>query len=291
MGQQQPVRVSMLVAILVQFIPLKADGGLQISGHETPVYIGMSKTVTCTWTGIDNIAKVQWYLVGLEEVEIGEKIDNITTKLTTGRMLDVNWNGKLFVCKATTTNGEIVKKYFTLWVKNLENKVTITPPCKDTFMAGESHILTCTVKSSVATNLTWVRIINGKEVEVVNTQNIIVQAQTAFNNNSAEKSITFKPLATSHAGKYKCVSVLNITDPKILSTKELECAVSIKNATSLSIPTLTPTSTPTAKSSCQSLGTYVIVGVVATVIILISICVTSFIIVIKSRYWKNFHHV
>ena len=97
-------------------------------------------------------------------------------------------------------------------------------------MAGESHILTCTVKSTFAPNLTWVRIINGKEVEVVNTQNITIQAQTAFNNNSAPKSISFKSLHTSHAGKYKCVSVFNfdIDVPSLLRTKKLDCAVNIK---------------------------------------------------------------
>ena len=261
---------------------------LQISGHETPAYVGLTKTITCNWTGLDHITKLEWYLVGLEQ-PLGRKIDNITTELITGRISNISLNGNLFVCKATTIGGRTVQKTIGLWVKEVTHKVTITPPCEDISMAGDRYTLTCTVNSDLAAKLKWVRIINGEEVEVVNTPNITVQAQTAFNNNSAEKSITFKPLATSHAGKYKCVSVLNITGPKILSTKELECAVSIKNATSLSILTLTPTSTPTAKASFQLLGIYVIVGVVATVIILISICVTSLIIVIKSRYWKNFH--
>ena len=95
-------------------------------------------------------------------------------------------------------------------------------------MAGDSHILTCTVKSESPANLKWVRIINGEQVEVVNTSNITVLAQIV-SDRITEISITFKPLHTSHAGKYKCVSVLNNMGPKALSTKELECAVKVKS--------------------------------------------------------------
>ena len=104
----------MLVAILVQFIPLKADGELQISGHEIPVYVGMSRNITCTWTG--NITELDWYLVGLE-VRLATKIDNNTTKLITGRVTNIGWNGRRYVCKATTTSGKTVKKYFALWAR------------------------------------------------------------------------------------------------------------------------------------------------------------------------------
>ena len=92
-------------------------------------------------------------------------------------------------------------------------------------MAGNNHTLTCTVNSDLAAKLTWVRIINEEEVEVVNTPTITVQAQTVFNNSFTKRSITFKPLHTSHAGKYKCVSVLI----NISSTNELDCAVKVKS--------------------------------------------------------------
>ena len=106
----------------------------------------------------------------------------------------------------------------------------ITPRCEDASTAGDSHTLTCTVNSELPINLKWVRIINEEQVEAVNTSTITVRAQTVFDNKFTQKSITFQPLLTSHAGKYKCVSVLNIIDPKALSTtKELDCAVKVKS--------------------------------------------------------------
>ena len=95
-------------------------------------------------------------------------------------------------------------------------------------MAGDNHTLTCTANSELPANLKWIRIVNEVQVEVVSTKTITVQAQTAFDQ-FTKRSITFKPLLTSHAGKYKCISVLNNMGPKSLSTKELDCSIKVKS--------------------------------------------------------------
>ena len=87
------------------------------SGHETPVYVGLSRIILCRWTGLENITKLDWYLVGLEGLGLGIKFDYYTTALNPGRVTDTTWNGRMFVCKATTTSGRIVVKILTLWVK------------------------------------------------------------------------------------------------------------------------------------------------------------------------------
>ena len=95
-------------------------------------------------------------------------------------------------------------------------------------MAGDIPTLTCTVNSEFPANLKWVRIINEVQVELENTPNITVSKQIV-SNKITKRNITFKPLLTSHAGKYKCVSVLNNYGPKLLSTKELEYAVIVQS--------------------------------------------------------------
>ena len=100
--------------------------------------------------------------------------------------------------------------FFFFHILELEHEIKITPPCEETYTAGDNHTLTCTVTSQSPANLKWVRIINGEQVEVVNTSTITVSAQIV-SDRIAKRSITFKPLLTSHAGKYKCVSVLTIS--------------------------------------------------------------------------------
>ena len=96
---------------------LLISGELQLSGHETPVYVGLSRIITCEWTGTENITKLEWYLVGLERLGLGIKLFDRMIGLNPGRVTDISWNGKMFVCKATLASGSIVQKRFALWVK------------------------------------------------------------------------------------------------------------------------------------------------------------------------------
>ena len=123
-----------------------------------------------------------------------------------------------------------------LHILEILNEITITPPCESTCeeapTAGDSHTLTCTVKTEFPTNLNWVKIISEKEQVVVeSTPNITISKQTKSGLIPflTSKSITFNPLLTSHAEKYACVSVLNNMRPKAIGTKQLECVVKVKS--------------------------------------------------------------
>ena len=94
-------------------------------------------------------------------------------------------------------------------------------------MAGDNHTLTCTVKSEFPANLKWIRIINEMLVELENTPNITV-SKISVSDEITKSIITFNPLLTLHAGKYKCVSELTNMGPKLLSTKELEHEIYVK---------------------------------------------------------------
>ena len=118
------------------------------------------------------------------------------------------------------------------------NEIMITPPCESTCeeapTVGDSHTLTCTVKSEFPTTLNWVRIISKKD-QVVNesTPNITISKQTTSGliPLSTNKSITFNPLLTSHAEKYACVSVLDNRkqSAKEIGTSRLECVIKVKS--------------------------------------------------------------
>ena len=81
------------------------------------MYVGLERMINCTWNGLETITKLDWYLRGLEEFGIGMQYGNITTMLNLGPVSSISWNGKKFVCRATTSNGSIVDKWLSLWVK------------------------------------------------------------------------------------------------------------------------------------------------------------------------------
>ena len=109
--------IFMLVIIKINSLSLLNSGELQFSGNKTPVYVGFSRIITCEWTGSENITKLEWYLVGLEGLGLGMKLSDTMIALITGRVTDISWNGRMYVCKATLTNGTIVQRTFSLWVK------------------------------------------------------------------------------------------------------------------------------------------------------------------------------
>ena len=107
----------MLVIIKINSLFLLNSGELQFSGHETPVYVGLRRIITCEWTGSESITKLEWYLVGLEGLGLGMKLSETMIALNPGRVTDITWNGKMFVCKVTLASGSIVQRKFSLWVK------------------------------------------------------------------------------------------------------------------------------------------------------------------------------
>ena len=81
------------------------------------MYIGLIRIINCTWNGLETITKLDWYAEQLQEIPFGMQYSNITTMFNPGRVTNIAWNGRKFVCRAITSNGSIVDKWLSLWVK------------------------------------------------------------------------------------------------------------------------------------------------------------------------------
>ena len=193
----QPPFMSLLLGILVQFTISKAANELIFKGHDTIRYVGFSGNITCTWTGAENITKLEWYLVGLEGLGLGQHLSYHSTVLKTGRIPDVSWNGQRFKCTAITVSGTVFEKLFTLMVKEIEYKFNIT---EDKCTVFNCLTLTCTVWSEVPVTVEWL-FENGSKV--LNTSTITV-SERRISGLLNEINITFKPLLLSHEGLYTC---------------------------------------------------------------------------------------
>ena len=199
MGLQQPTCVSLLLAILVQCTVAKKAGDLIIEGNDTPIYVGFSRIITCTWTGAEEITKLDWYQVGMYDEGIGMRGVSIqSTALNTGRVSDTTWNEKRFSCIATTISGRSVVKTIALMVKEREYQINIT---KDKPNVCNYLTLTCTVWCEVPVTVKW---FSNNEDTVVNTTSITVSKQRTYGFINVI-NITFKPLLLSHEGIYKCI--------------------------------------------------------------------------------------
>ena len=200
MGLQQPACVSLLLVILVQCTVAKKADELMIEGNDTPIYVGLSRIITCTWTGAEELTKMDWYLVGKYDLGLGMVgVTNQSTLLNPGRVIDITWNEKRFSCIATTVKGRTVVKTIALMVKELEDTINITN-YKHTVC--NYLTLTCTVSFEKPVTVEW---ISNNEDTAVNTTSITVSEQKTYGWINVI-NITFKPLLPSHEGIYKCIS-------------------------------------------------------------------------------------
>ena len=162
-------------------------------------YVGMSRIITCTWTGAEEITKIDWYGVGKYDLGLGiVGVTNQSTLLNPGRVTDITWNEKRLSCIATTVNGRTVVKTIALMVKELEDTINIT---KDKHTVCNYLTLTCTVSFEEPVTVDW---ISNNEDTVVNTTSITVSEQKTYGFINVI-NITFKPLLLSHEGIYKCI--------------------------------------------------------------------------------------
>ena len=193
---KQPACVSLLLGTLLQFIISTATNELTLEGHYTIVYVGFSENVTCTWTGAENITKLEWYLVGLGDLRLGHHISKRSIVLM---IIRSSSGEKSFICKATTASGRIVEKSINVMFKEIECEFSIT---EDKCKLFNCLTLTCTVWCNVPVTVEW---LYKNENKVVNTSTITVSEQRTLSFiNLNERNITFKPLLLSHKGIYVC---------------------------------------------------------------------------------------
>ena len=98
-----------------------------MSGHETPVYVGLSRIILCTWKGSTNLTMLNWFREGKTISGVSKNFPAVfatyATLLETGTVNDISWNGRSYQCVAETTNGLTVTKSYTLWVKGNYTKI------------------------------------------------------------------------------------------------------------------------------------------------------------------------
>ena len=87
---------------------------LEVSGHESPVIVGLTRSVICS-THLE-VMKMEWLLVGvaepMEQSEDGGQ--NLTLPINP---TDTGLDGTKFTCKLTTVTGKVFEETVTIEVK------------------------------------------------------------------------------------------------------------------------------------------------------------------------------
>ena len=92
-----------------------AIGEVIITGHETPLIVGLPRDITCTWSGETNATKIEWFLVGLDAIPI-ESADNSSSVILSPDPNTSGLDGAMFTCRVTLDN-ETYEETITLEVK------------------------------------------------------------------------------------------------------------------------------------------------------------------------------
>ena len=90
-------------------------GQLNVTGHEEPLIIGLSRDIICTWNGT-NATTMEWFLVGLDAVPIETKT-NSNVILLSPDPNSSGLDGAMFTCRVTLADGKQFEKTITLEVR------------------------------------------------------------------------------------------------------------------------------------------------------------------------------
>ena len=86
---------------------------LEVSGHDTPVLVGLSGSINCTT--LLNVSKLEWYIKGFDDpVESGS---NVNSLLLTLNPESTALNGTSVICQATADSGEVYEETVIVMVK------------------------------------------------------------------------------------------------------------------------------------------------------------------------------
>ena len=98
-----------------------AIGEVVITGHESPLIVGLPRDITCTWSGETNATKMEWFLVGLDAIPI-ESADNSNSVVLSPDPNTSGLNGAMFTCRVTLDN-ETYEETITLDVKGCHSLI------------------------------------------------------------------------------------------------------------------------------------------------------------------------
>ncbi len=89
---------------------------LQVSGHESPVIVGLSRRINCT-TSLQ-VVRMEWVLVGGQGDPEEEREDGGQSLTLFLQPESVELNGTNFTCKVTTKNGMKFEETVTVQVRS-----------------------------------------------------------------------------------------------------------------------------------------------------------------------------
>lgn len=90
-----------------------------ISGHETPVLVGLSRDIICT-TYL-NVTKMEWMLVGVSE-PVEQREDGEQSLTLPLNPTNTGLDEAKFTCRVTTARGKIFEETITVRVKGKETE-------------------------------------------------------------------------------------------------------------------------------------------------------------------------
>ena len=47
-----------------------------ITGHESPLIVGVPRNITCTWSGEMNVTKMEWFVTGLDALPVKSEMNS-----------------------------------------------------------------------------------------------------------------------------------------------------------------------------------------------------------------------
>lgn len=88
---------------------------MEISGHETPVIVGLSGNINCS-THL-NVSKLEWYIKGFDDPV--ESATGVSSLLLTLNPEGTSLNGTSVICKATVASGKVYEETVVIMVKGM----------------------------------------------------------------------------------------------------------------------------------------------------------------------------
>ena len=92
---------------------------MNITGNELPLIVGSSRNIVCTWDGSHPIAKMEWYLQGLNSIPL-VSTSNSRAVILYLEQSTLGLGVTTFICRATDTQGDIYEEDTTVQVKGNE---------------------------------------------------------------------------------------------------------------------------------------------------------------------------
>ena len=97
----------------------RAAGQLHITGNEVPLIIGLPRDINCTWTGAENVTKMEWLVVGIGDAVL--ETANNAKLVVLGLDPDSDGlDGAMFTCRATLTNGSQIEETIAITLEGID---------------------------------------------------------------------------------------------------------------------------------------------------------------------------